>query len=328
MLVPVRLKVWAPLIVLENVIAAPVVETVLTVKLLVKVTGPATEAKSSVVWMLPPIKTAPVPVCWKGPSREKAAPAAVKVPELFKTSAPPFEVVIDPDKLTALVAILIPPAPVVESPPAKVVVPRPPVCVKAPKFTELLNETFSAVVTAIDVKGAEFPTSPTKESEFAAPGLKITLRVLRAESALRVLLNVIAPVKMRLFAAIITGEPNTRGPVWFVVIVIMVGELNTGVVLEWITPVTLITDAVTVTLCTLPERPMFVIFAVPVFAFRMMFWPGPLRSVRVMFPLLVFTVKSVPALNEMVPLTKVIAPPPEVRVVKAPDVKLKLVPAV
>ena len=46
------------------------------------------------------------------------------------------------------------------------------------------------------------------------------------------------------------------------------------------------------------------------------------------FPPLLFTVKSVPALSEMVPLTKVIAPPPDVTVVRAPAVKLKFVPAV
>lgn len=220
---------------------------------------------------MPPIETAPEPVCWKGPSRAKAAPAAVNVPELFKTSGPPFEVVIDPDRLIALVAMLIPPAPVVANPPPIVVVPRPPVCVKEPTDTELLNETFKAVLTVIDVRAAELPTRPTKERELPAPGLKVTFRVLRAESAFRVLLNVIAPVKTRLLAAMTTGEPKTRGPVWFVVIVMIFGELNTGVVLEWITPVTLIVRAVTVTLCTFPESPMFAIFAVPVFALRMIF---------------------------------------------------------
>lgn len=115
------------MIVFEKVIAAPVDETVLTVKLLVKVTGPAKETRSSVVWIVPPIETPPAPVCWKGPSRENPAPEAFKAPELFKTRAPPLAVVIEPAKVIALVEILAPAAPVVASPPPNVVVPRPPV---------------------------------------------------------------------------------------------------------------------------------------------------------------------------------------------------------
>lgn len=198
----------------------------------------------------------------------------------------------------------------------------------APTATELLKVTFEAVPTVIEVSGAELPTRPAKVSELPDPGLKVTLRVLSAESAFKVLLNVITPVKIRLLAPMITGELKVKGPVWLVVIVRMVGELNTGAVLELMTPVTLMTAPVTFTLCTLPERPIFVMFTVPVFAFRIMFRFTPFKFVSVIFPLLVFTVKSVLALSSIVPFTKVMAPPPEVRVVKAPAVKLKFVPAV
>lgn len=46
------------------------------------------------------------------------------------------------------------------------------------------------------------------------------------------------------------------------------------------------------------------------------------------FPPSLFTVKSVPLLNAMVPVTNVMGSPPEVIVVDAPEVKLKFVPAV
>lgn len=181
----------------------------------------------------------------------------------------------------------------------------------------------------MDVSAAELPTNPIKESEFPAPGLKVTFRVLLAESALRVLSNVIAPVNTRLLAAMITGDPKIRGPVWLVVIVRIVGELKTGVVFEKSVPVTGVVPDVNVMLWTLfPNCPIFPVVIPPVFALRMMFRPGPVKLVRVIFPLLLFTVKSVPALSAMVPFTKVIAPPPDVIVVKAPAVKLKFVPAV
>jgi hypothetical protein len=63
-------------------------------------------------------------------------------------------------------------------------------------------------------------------------------------------------------------------------------------------------------------------------AFKIIFCPGPSRGVKVIFPPLLFTVKSLPVLKLIVPVTKVMSYPPEETVVKAPEVKLKLVPAV
>lgn len=117
------------------------------------------------------------------------------------------------------------------------------------------------------------------------------------------------------------------GPVWFVVIVMTIGAMKTGGVFEWIVPGWLIIAAVTVTLWTLPVSPISASVAVPKVALREMLVPGPFRFVSVIFPLLVLTLKSVPALSEIVPLTKAIGNPFEESVTGEPAVKLKLVPA-
>ena len=115
--------------------AAPVVDTVLTLRALVKCTGPANETRLSLVWMLPPIETAPAPVCCRGPVKEKLTPPLVSVPELSNTIAPPPVVEKAPLKEIAPLAILTPPERLVAKPPEKVVVPEPPVWVSAPTLT-------------------------------------------------------------------------------------------------------------------------------------------------------------------------------------------------
>jgi hypothetical protein len=69
----VKLKVWAPLIVLLNVIAAPV-PPVFKATLLVKFTGEAKLIASLVVVIEPPSDTVQVPVWAKAPSRLNTVP--------------------------------------------------------------------------------------------------------------------------------------------------------------------------------------------------------------------------------------------------------------
>ena len=113
-----------------------------------------------------------------------------------------------PAMVMALVPIVIPPDLLVARPPAKVVVPVPPVWVNAPKAAEPLNVTFCAAPIVKEVRGAEFPTNPLKRTELLAPGLIVRLRLLIAASEFNVLLKVkLPPEKIRLSAAITTGDP-------------------------------------------------------------------------------------------------------------------------
>ena len=71
----------------------------------------------------------------------------------------------------------------------------------------------------------------------------------------------------------------------------IVGELKTGAVFEKSVPVTGAMSEVNVMLCTLlPNCPILPVVIAPVLALRMMFWPGPVRLVRVIFPSLLLTV--------------------------------------
>lgn len=104
----------------------------------------------------------------------------------------------------------------------------------------------------------------------------------------------------------------------------MLGDWKMGAVFEKIVPGWLIVDPVIVTLCTLlPDVPILATLTVPVLALMVMFRLTPVKLVKVTFPLLLLTVKSVPLPRAIVPVTKVMAPPPEVKVVRAPPLKLK-----
>lgn len=255
--------------VLPKVIEPPVVLTVSMLKLLVNETGPLKETRSFVVWMLPPIETPPAPVCWKAPSKLKAAFDAVKVPELLKIAGALLAVDTAPVIERLLVAMLIP-AVSAKSPSAKAVVPVPPVCVKDPTIISLLAVTLRAGPMEREVSGAVFPTSPENVTEFPAPGLIVKLRLLIALSELRVLLKVkLPPEKTRLSAAITTGEPKTMGPVWLVEIVKIVGELKTGELVELSVPVTGGAPDVNTMLITAPDCPILPVVMKPVLALRM-----------------------------------------------------------
>lgn len=132
----------------------------------------------------------------------------MKVPELAITTPPPPPVETGPEMLTVLVAIEIPAASVVASPPEIVVVPVPPVCANDPTLTDALQVTLAAVPMAREVKGAKFPTKPVKVTELPAPGLMVRLRLLIAASALSVLLKVKEPPEnTRLSAPMRMGDP-------------------------------------------------------------------------------------------------------------------------
>lgn len=76
-----------------------------------------------------------------------------------------------------------------------------------------------------------------------------------------------------------------------VVKVKIVGELKTGVVFEKSVPVTGAVPEVNVMLCTLfPIWPILPVVIPPVEALRMIFCPGPVKFVSVIFPSLLLTV--------------------------------------
>ncbi len=133
----VRLRSWFPSRVLLKVILEP-----LRLRVLLSATGAVNRMGAPLVIMLPPMVTAPAPICCRPPSKLKAIGDAVKESELFNVNTPPFAVETIPSKTILLVFNVIPVALVEVIPAEKVVVPVPPFWMKSPTTMVLLTLTF------------------------------------------------------------------------------------------------------------------------------------------------------------------------------------------